>query len=88
MEQAADEVEARIATAAESKENQTLARHIISIERWSQGRLRTLLGEELVMDEYDGYRPEDGQLMERYAAILWKCVRLRLCWHGSYKRPE
>ncbi len=31
--------------------------HMIGIERWSQSRLKTLLGAELTLDEYDGYRP-------------------------------
>ncbi|RIK35402.1 MAG: hypothetical protein DCC57_23390 [Chloroflexi bacterium] len=37
--------------------NRRTASHIVGIERWGQRRLRTLLGEPLVMDEYDGYRP-------------------------------
>lgn len=37
--------------------NRALLRHIIGIERWGQNRLRVGLGEPLVNDEYDNYRP-------------------------------
>ena len=42
---------------ADTPENRQRAAHIIGIECWSQHRLRSLLGQPLVMDEYDGYRP-------------------------------
>jgi hypothetical protein len=42
---------------ADTPDNRQRASHVIGIERWSQRRLRTLLGEPLVMDEYDSYRP-------------------------------
>ena len=31
------------------------------MERWGQSRLRVALGQPLVLDEYDGYRPTMGQ---------------------------
>lgn len=37
--------------------NHKLLSHIIGIERWGQRRLQTALGAELILDEYDGYRP-------------------------------
>lgn len=43
--------------AADSDHNRRLINHIVGIERWGQQRLRTALGEPLVIDEYDGYRP-------------------------------
>lgn len=43
--------------AAGSDHNRRLISHIVGIERWGQRRLRSALGEPLVIDEYDGYRP-------------------------------
>lgn len=43
--------------AANNDHNRRLINHIIGIERWGQRRLRAALGEPLVIDEYDGYRP-------------------------------
>jgi hypothetical protein len=31
--------------------------HVVGIERWGQRRLQVALGEPLLMDEYDNYRP-------------------------------
>ena len=39
-----------------AKNHETLS-HIIGIERWGQRRLNVLLGQPLLADEYDGYRP-------------------------------
>jgi hypothetical protein len=47
----------RFQAAVDTPANRRQAAHIIGIERWAQRRLRTLLGEPLVMDEYDGYAP-------------------------------
>ena len=35
-------------------------RHIIGIERWGQRRLKTLLGEPPLTDEYDSYQPAES----------------------------
>lgn len=43
--------------AADSDHNRRLINHIIGIERWGQHRLSAALGDPLVIDEYDGYRP-------------------------------
>ncbi len=37
--------------------NRRVLSHIVGIERWAQRRLRVALGEPLLMDEYNGYRP-------------------------------
>jgi DinB superfamily len=50
-------IAARFGAAADTPGNRNTAAHVIGIERWGQRRLRTLLGEPLVLDEYDGYRP-------------------------------
>lgn len=41
----------------DSEQNRRVLNHIIGIERWGQSRLRVALGEALVRDEYNGYRP-------------------------------
>lgn len=55
-------VDNRFTSAKETASNVNTGAHVIGIERWGQSRLRVFLGDELVMDEYDGYRPpaEDG----------------------------
>ncbi|MCB0083161.1 MAG: DinB family protein [Caldilineaceae bacterium] len=40
--------------------NREKLRHIISIERWGQRRLKTLLGEPPLTDEYNGYQPAES----------------------------
>ncbi len=51
-------VERKMANAPDLPRNVEAAKHIVGIERWGQRRLRVALGEALVMDEYDSYRPE------------------------------
>ena len=57
LEQGGKEIEAALKAATGSERNCKLLSHVIGIERWGQRRLQTALGEPLVMDEYDGYRP-------------------------------
>jgi hypothetical protein len=57
----------RFANATDVELNRSRASHIIGIERWSAHRMRTLLGEPLVIDEYDGYRPGDDLSMDELA---------------------
>jgi hypothetical protein len=60
----------RFAAASDSGKNRHQAGHIIGIERWGQRRLRTLLGEPLVMDEYDAYRPGPQASMAELAVLF------------------
>jgi hypothetical protein len=53
---------------ADTPDNRQRASHVIGIERWSQRRLRTLLGEPLVMDEYDSYRPSPDLTLKALGA--------------------
>jgi hypothetical protein len=39
--------------------NRQQLRHIIGIERWGQRRLKTILGEPPIHDEYEGYQPAE-----------------------------
>jgi hypothetical protein len=50
-------LERTFAAATDSEHSRRLLNHITGIERWGHSRLRVALGEPLVMDEYDGYRP-------------------------------
>ena len=57
LAKAGEKLQARMARAAATDANRAALRHIIGIERWGQRRLRTLLGEPAITDEYDGYQP-------------------------------
>jgi hypothetical protein len=61
----------RFRQGADNERNRERIAHITGIERWGQRRLRVALGEPLVMDEYDGYRPDKAlgvpQLAEAFA---------------------
>ncbi len=50
-------LERTFAASKDNEPNRRLLSHITGIERWGQSRLRAALGEPLIMDEYDGYRP-------------------------------
>jgi hypothetical protein len=50
-------VEAKLAGKADTPQNREKMRHIIGIERWGQRRLKTMLGEPPLRDEYEGYQP-------------------------------
>lgn len=60
----------RFARAGDNANNREVARHIIGIERWSRRRLRTALGDTVVADEYDAYRPADEIGMVALAALF------------------
>jgi hypothetical protein len=51
-------ISARLVEAADTPQNRQQLGHVIGIERWGQHRLRSLLGETMVLDEYDSYRPD------------------------------
>jgi hypothetical protein len=57
----------RMINATDSTFNRTRAAHVIGIERWSAHRLRVLLGEPLIVDEYDGYAPSEQLSMVELA---------------------
>lgn len=46
-----------IANKSDNAKNHATLLHIIGIERWGQRRLNVLLGQPLLVDEYDGYCP-------------------------------
>ncbi|HEY3291809.1 MAG TPA: hypothetical protein VGK87_16875 [Anaerolineae bacterium] len=51
---------ARFHAAAPTENNIEAITHMTGIERWAAHRLRTAMGEPLVIDDYDGYRPAKG----------------------------
>ncbi len=57
----------RIRSAADTRENRGQASHLTGIERWAQPRLRVFLGDQLVQEEYNGYRPSQGLNMAAQA---------------------
>jgi len=58
----------RLVNATELSSNRKTVIHVIGIERWSTHRLRVLLGEPLIIDEYDGYAPSPQTSMEELAS--------------------
>ncbi len=66
----AEAVAGRLATAPDTAKNRDLAAHIIGIERWGQRRLRMLLGEPPIRDEYDRYRPDAEQNLAALADVF------------------
>ena len=58
LERGDTRIRGRIARATPSAGNSSALRHITGIERWSQRRLRTILSEPPITDEYDGYQPD------------------------------
>lgn len=57
----------RMTNARETPFNCKQSIHVIGIERWSCHRLHVLLGDPLVMDEYDGYAPSADSTMAQLA---------------------
>jgi hypothetical protein len=57
----------RMVNATASSFNRSRVAHVIGIERWAAHRLCVLLGEPLVMDEYDGYAPSEALSMAALA---------------------
>lgn len=58
LEAGDERIRRRAARATPSADNSGALRHITGIERWGQRRLRAILGEPPITDEYDGYQPD------------------------------
>jgi hypothetical protein len=67
MQKSGQTLEQLLATVSDAYANYDCLAHIIGIERWGQRRLRVALGEPLIMDEYDAYRPS--------IALFWDDLR-------------
>jgi hypothetical protein len=68
MEVSGQKLEHVLAKATSSYAHYDCLSHIIGIERWGQQRLRHVLGEPLVLDEYDSYRPSIALFWEELGA--------------------
>lgn len=72
-------IEKHVAKAPASPSNIETLAHIIGIERWGLRRLRVALGEPLMLEEYDAYRPtvKDWQaLREAFHAARQETISL------------
>lgn len=49
-----------LADKPDTPKNRQQMRHVIGIERWGQRRLKTILSEPPIQDEYDGYQPSES----------------------------
>lgn len=54
-----EQIESHLTGKPDTPKNRQQIRHVIGIERWGQRRLRTILGEPSIQDEYDGYQPDE-----------------------------
>jgi hypothetical protein len=61
LENSSESIAQRIAVIEDTHNNRVVLGHVIGIERWCQSRLKVALGEPLVMDDYDSYRPHHSQ---------------------------
>lgn len=59
MEASGQRVLLHLSNMSDSPKNRRRLTHIIGIERWGQSRLLTALGDPLVMQEYDLFRPAE-----------------------------
>lgn len=57
LRQSGEKIYQTVGQKAGTAHNHGTFTHIIGIERWGQSRLKVALGEPLMMDEYDEYRP-------------------------------
>ena len=57
LEESGREISGRIGSASDNEQYRQKMSHVIGIEHWGQSRLKTFLGEALVRDEYNSYRP-------------------------------
>lgn len=64
LEQSAKTVVERVQTVSDSSANREVFSHIIGIERWGMRRLRTALGESILMDEHDSYCPPSSRSLD------------------------
>lgn len=65
LEESGRAIDGRVSKTSKNEKAQKTLRHISGIERWGQSRLRVLLGEPFVLDEYDGYRPATDLTVEQ-----------------------
>lgn len=70
LKQSGEKVTRRLSTADDTPANRQQAAHIIGIERWSQRRLRVLLGDPPTGEEYDSYRPGASATLAELSSLF------------------
>lgn len=64
LAEAGDKLRAALDSRPDTEYNRRVLSHLIGIERWGRRRLLVALGEPLINDEYDGYRPRRERTWE------------------------
>lgn len=92
LEGSAQGIATRIENAKESTHNHKTITHLIGIERWGQSRLKVAMGEPLLQDEYDGYRPAQDTawhaLKEHFEATRQQTVELAHALGTQHVNPS
>lgn len=74
------QIESRLVEVEDSEKNRRFLNHIVGIERWGQRRLKVWLGEPIVEDEYNNYRPPReanwGELKQAFSETRRTTVEL------------
>ncbi len=69
LEKSGQGLTGRVAHVKGYPRNQEVIAHIIGIERWGQRRLSVALGEPLLAEEYEAYRPSHKEWAQLQAAL-------------------
>ena len=92
LEEAGQSIRARLADKKYTEFNHRVLTHIIGIERWGQSRLRVFLGEPLVQEEYNSYRPARevpwDELVGQLTATRSETVSLVRALDGASVAPD
>lgn len=72
LAQAGEKLRDTLETRPDTEHNRRVLSHLIGIERWGKRRLLVALGEPLIKDEYDGYRPRADRSWEELKAAFLK----------------
>ncbi len=59
-----DKIRVALDTRPDNDHNRRILSHLIGIERWGRRRILVALGEPLIDDEYNGYRPRPDRSWE------------------------
>jgi hypothetical protein len=92
LEEAGQNIQARLSGKNYTEFNHRVLTHIIGIERWGQSRLRVFLGNPFVQDEYNGYRPARDvpwdDLIGLFSATRSKTVSLARALDDALIAPD
>lgn len=64
LEENGQTISSRISQSTDNNKARRKLAHIIGIEKWAQQRVRVALGDALVIDRYDAYKPDVQPLTE------------------------